>query len=235
MSAIELNGVSSSTVAGLLIQSLPPISKPRIRTLVEEIDGRDGDTVTVLGYAAYDKTVKIGLKGSFDINDVIAFFASSGTVIFSNEDDKFYRYAIYDLIDFERLIRFREGNVKFHVQPFKYAVSEMTPSVITITSQTEIDIDNDGNEESKPIIGITGAGSVVLSLNGNQALTLALDPDGETIMIDTESLEATTGGLLANRKVTGGYENLWCAIGTNVLSWTGTVTEISVQYSSRWI
>lgn len=235
MSTITLNGVSSSSVAGLLIQNLPPITKPRLRTQVDEIDGRDGDEVIVLGFAAYDRVVKIGLKGSYNINNIISFFASSGTAVFSNEDDKFYRYAIYDQIDFERLIRFREADVKFHCQPFKYAVSEMTPSTTTITTQTEINIVNNGNTESKPILDITGAGDVLLFLNGNQALTLALDAGGETISIDSENLEASIGGLLANRKVTGDYENIWCSTGTNVLSWTGTVTEISVQYPSRWI
>ena len=58
---IIINGISSQTVSGLLIQNLPPISKPRQRVEVEEIDGRDGDIVTYLGYGAYDKEFKIGL------------------------------------------------------------------------------------------------------------------------------------------------------------------------------
>ena len=57
MAYIIINGVSSKTIEGLLIQTLPPISKPKIRTSAEEIDGRDGDVVTTLGYAAYDKTL----------------------------------------------------------------------------------------------------------------------------------------------------------------------------------
>ena len=47
---IILNGKKSTDINGLLIQSLPPISKPKIRTQIEEIDGRDGDIVTKLGY-----------------------------------------------------------------------------------------------------------------------------------------------------------------------------------------
>ena len=71
---IIINGVSSKNINGLLIQSLPPISKPRIRTSIEEIDGRDGDVVTTLGYAAYDKAITIGLKGDYNVDDVIEFF-----------------------------------------------------------------------------------------------------------------------------------------------------------------
>ena len=121
MNYIVLNGARSTSVKGLLIQSLPPITKPQIRTSVEEIDGRDGDIVTKLGYAAYDKELSIGLYGDYDIDDVIKYFDSSGEVVFSNEPDKYYRYEIVEQIDFERLIRFRTAKVKMHVQPFKYS------------------------------------------------------------------------------------------------------------------
>lgn len=124
MNYIILNGVNSNTITGLLIQSLPPISKPLIRTEIEEIDGRDGDIVTKLGYAAYDKDITIGLHGTFDINAIIKFFDSEGIVTFSNEPEKYYRYQIIAQIDFERLIRFRTAKVTFHIQPFKYKADE---------------------------------------------------------------------------------------------------------------
>lgn len=121
MNYVILNGVKSTLIKGLMIQELPPVSKPLIRTKREEIDGRDGDIVTKLGYSAYDKEMSIGLFGDFDIDEVIAFFDSEGAVIFSNEPDKYYLYEIYEQIDFERLIRFRTATVKFHVQPFKFS------------------------------------------------------------------------------------------------------------------
>lgn len=133
---ITINGIKSDSVKGLMIQSLPPISKPLVRTSTEEIDGRDGDIVTKLGYSAYDKEVKIGLYGDFDVNDAIRFFNSSGEVVFSNEPDKYYRFQILQQIDFERLIRYRTATVKFHVQPYKYSdvdrVIEFTDNYITV-------------------------------------------------------------------------------------------------------
>lgn len=124
MSYIVLNGKNSNLITGLLISSLPPISKPRMRAQFEEIDGRDGDSVTKLGYAAYDKQIEIGLFGRYDVNDVISYFDSEGIVTFSNEPDKFYHYKILEQIDFERLLRFKRATVTFHVQPFKYSAVE---------------------------------------------------------------------------------------------------------------
>lgn len=121
MNYIVLNGMKSTLIKGLLISELPPITKPLIRTKTEEIDGRDGDIVTKLGYAAYDKKMNIGLYGDYDIDEVIEYFNSSGEVLFSNEPDKIYRYQINNAIDFDRLLRFRTATVVFHVQPFKYS------------------------------------------------------------------------------------------------------------------
>lgn len=124
MNYIILNGKNSNMVQGLLIQSLPPITKPLLRTEIEEIDGRDGDIVTPLGYSAYDKSMTIGLYGNFKIDDVIKYFDSQGIVTFSNEPYKYYKYQMIAQIDFERLVRYRTATVTFHVQPFKWSTIE---------------------------------------------------------------------------------------------------------------
>lgn len=135
MNYIELNGKSSLDVQGLLVQSLAPITKPKIRTKVEEIDGRDGDIVTRLGYSAYDKEISIGLYGNYDIDEVIQYFVENdkGTVLFSNEEEKIYKYEILDQVDFEKLLRFKTAKVKFHVQPFKMSSIE-DKTIVNISS-----------------------------------------------------------------------------------------------------
>lgn len=233
-----INGVSSKNITGLLIQSLPPISKPKIRTSIEEIDGRDGDIVTTLGYAAYDKPISIGLKGDYNVDDVIEFFNTSGQVIFSNELDKYYNFAIYDTIDFNRLIRFRTATLNMHVQPFKYSVDE-PPITWTNTNGTtiaNISVRNTGNIYSKPILTITGKGIVNIYLDNTQILELALSAAGETVIIDVEGMNATdTDGNYLNRQVTGDYDNLIFKVGVNSLRVTGTLTSITIDKYSRWI
>lgn len=235
MNRITLNGHHSSDVDGLLISSLPPISKPLIRTKVETIDGRDGDIVTKLGYSAYDKTVQIGLKGSYNVDDVIAFFDSEGEVIFSNEADKFYRYQIIEQIDFEKLIRFKTAKVVFHCQPFKYSAIE-EEKTFDIADQTSVSVFNRGNTESKPKITLYGSGALTLKINGTDALEVTIDAG--YITIDVNEMQAYKGNTFLNRKVTGDYSDCKLKVGTNVISvisWTGSVTKVIVDNYTRWI
>lgn len=358
MNYVILNGVKSTLIKGLMIQELPPVSKPLIRTKREEIDGRDGDIVTKLGYSAYDKEMSIGLFGDFDINEVIAFFDSEGAVIFSNEPDKYYLYEIYEQIDFERLIRFRTATVKFHVQPFKFSAVddafvvsknkfrvkpytvtkngitisvesgvisvsgianvsteiyvpldnmhlsagsytlqadcdgtgeslcdiriignvptdadsfgggaiqldssvELTASLTSpktfnylwfkIASGTEIDFDlylqmfdnnfssfkvlNRGNTISRPTLTVYGSDTIKLSINGTEVFTINLASAGY-ITLDGLEMNAYKGDALMNRSVAGDFNNLVLKSGINEISWTGNVTQISVEKGSRWI
>lgn len=233
---IILNGISSNTLTGLLISKLPPITKPKQRTQTEEIDGRDGDIVTTLGYGAYDKTIDIGLYGNFNIEDIMTYFNSKGTVTFSNEEDKYYNYQIVDQIDFDRLIRFRTAKVKMHVQPFKYSSVEGIRT-FNITNQQQITINNSGNYTAKPLISITGSGTINLSVNGYEVLVIELGETATTITIDTANMEAYNQNTsqLMNRSVTGDYDNLYLNAGNNTISWTGTITQIQIQNYSRWL
>lgn len=235
---IIINGVSSKSVNGLLIQNLPPISKPKIRTELEEIDGRDGDVVTILGYAAYDKSFNIGLRGDYNIDDVIKFFDASGQIIFSNEVDKYYNFATYEQIDFERLIRYRTATVKMHVQPFKYSAEEKeaTYSYPSGTTSATIKARNNGNIYSKPKITITGAGTIYVYLNGTQVFTISLASAGETIIIDVNNMNAyDQDGNYLNRQVIGGYDNFILAAGSNAITINGAITNVSLDNVSRWI
>lgn len=357
MNTVTLNGVISTEIPGLLIQTLPPISKPLMRTQREEIDGRDGDIITNLGFSAYDKEISIGLYDDFDINEIIAYFTGSGEVTFSNEPDKYYRYQIINQIDYERLIRFKTAKVTFHVQPFKYKVDEtpatttfpqfatetidayemewttsgntvttdgiiradsanpwinfnsitnkqvtagvtysfevttqadgllpvisaripgvtewvslssgstvvttFTPSnndeltgvqlqltrntalydfsasfaVLGGTSQT-MTVRNEGNTFAKPLITITGSGTINVTLNEQQIFVIDLGETETFISIDIEEMNAYQGNALANRKVTGDYDNFLLIPGNNTVELTGSVTDCTLTRVSRWI
>ncbi len=233
---IILNDIDSRRIKGLLITSLPPISKPPIRTQVETVDGRSGDIVTPLGFSAYDKPVGIGLTYNYDIDEVIEYFNSSGNVIFSNEPDKIYQYAIYEQIDFERLIRFKTAEVTLHVQPFKFSTFEKPQTFNISSSPATLTVYNAGNIYSRPIITITATGDVALSLNGSEILDIEFGETEQTIIIDCEAMNAyNEQNILLNRLVTGNYDNIKLNKGSNEISLTGNVSSLTINKYSRWI
>lgn len=233
MDYIVINGKSSRQIRGLLIQSLPPVTKPLMRTEVEEIDGRDGDFITTLGYSAYDKSITIGLRSDYNIDDVISFFDSEGRIIFSNEPDKYYNFAIYDEIDFAKLIRYKTANVTMHIQPFKYSADETAIEKTFEGVTKEIEIRNNGNIYSKPIIEIEGTGNITIDLNANRVLSCDIT---DKIIIDVPNLNALDGdGNYLNRQVVGDYNDLCLKQGLNYISMQGEVTKIKIDHYSRWI
>lgn len=228
---IVLNNKNSLEITGLFISKLPPITKPAIRYNITEIDGRDGDLVSKLGYSAYDKELEISILSDCNLNEIISFFDSEGIVTFSDEPTKYYRYKILEQIDFEKLIKFRTATVTFHVQPFKYsAIDERTE--YTITNEQEINITNNGNISSKPIITLYGSGTINLSLNGIQLFVIELDG---SIVLNIEEMNAYKDNILANRSVIGNYDTFSLQPGKNTISWTGTITKLSFENYSRWI
>lgn len=236
-----LNDKKSSLIKGLLIQSLPIISKPQMRTNINEIDGRDGDIVTKLGYAAYDRTMSIGLFGDFDIYEVIDYFNSEGEAIFSNEPEMIYKYQIINQIDFEKLLRFRTAEVVFHCQPFKYSSFRER---LSFDLENPIQIYNQGNVYSKPKFFVTDENTFFetarhIYLDGNLVITIKQPPNAvevaSAICIDTEKMQATVGdeyGAYMNRYVTCDYLNFKVTQGEHTIStdWFGEITNIS-----RWI
>ena len=230
MDYIIINGKKSTLLNGLIITSLPPIAKPKIRANLEQIDGVDGDIINRLGYGAYDKTFEIGLSYNYNVEDIIEYLNTEGKITFSNEPDKYYNFATLNQIDFEKLIRFKKAKVTIHVQPFKFSTVEDTKTF----TNNNFTVRNNGNIYSKPIITVYGEGTVYLSLNGLEALQISLNG---AMVLDTQTQNAydpETKDFL-NRSVIGDLKNLYLPVGANTISWTGNITKVEIDYCSRWI
>ena len=232
MLSINWKGISSDTIPGLIICELPPITKPKMRTTITKIDGRDGDIVEELGYESYTKSIQIGLARNFDINQIIKYFTGSGELIMSNESDKIYNCQIIDKIDYEKLLRFKTATIKFYTQPYKYKKNENQVTV-NITSQTSVTVNNIGLEPSKPIIKLTGSGTVDLKVNGSTIFTYTFPTNETEVVIDSLIEEAHLNGIYKNRNMVGAFPIL--QPGANTIGWSGTLTKIQIQPKSRWL
>lgn len=230
MNYIVFKGQYSKHIDGLLICELPPITKPKMRTSITKIDGKDGDIVDYLGYESYTKTILIGLTRKYDIDEISAFFNGKGDLVMSNEPNKVYKAEIIDNVDYERLVRFKTAKVKFRVQPFKYLLDEPA-FTLNVTDQRSIKVSNQGLESSKPIITLYGSGTIAIKINNLDAFSIKID-DG-FVVVDSMEQEAYKDGVLKNRMMVGEFPML--KSGINTISWTGNLTKIIVDPKSRWL
>jgi len=232
MSKINWKGIDSDTITGLIISELPPISKPKMKTTITKIDGRDGDIIEELGYESYTKGIKVGLSKNYDIDEVIKYFTGSGDLIMSNEPDKVYKCQILEKIDYNKLLRFKTATVKFYTQPFKYKKDEQKV-ILNIDGETSISVDNIGLEKSKPIIKLTGSGTVAIQLNGATVFNYIFPENESEVIIDSIQEEAYLNGFYKNRNMTGEFPIL--DVGENTISWSGSLTKIEIEPKSRWL
>ena len=211
---------------GMVINKLPPITKPKKKTETVEIDGLNGDITIDNGYAAYDKQIQVTFLKFPDIDILNSWLTGSGQLVLSNEPDKYYDAEVFGEIAIEREKTFYTATITFHVQPYKHQVNGSV-----FTGIDSVTVCNEGIEDSLPVIKITGSGDVEVKIDGVTICTLTIDD--EYIIMDSEKQDAYNGTTLKNRQMIGEFLKL--PSGNTTITTTGTVTAIEVEPRSRWI
>lgn len=225
LSNFKFKNISSDSF-NMIINKLPPITKPKKKTETVEIDGLNGDITIDNGYAAYDKQIQVTFLTLPNVNNLNNWLTGSGQLILSNEPDKYYDAEIFSEIELEREKAFYTATITFHVQPYKHKINESA-----VTGTTSVTVVNAGVEDCLPIVKITGSGDVEVKINNVTICQVNID-DGFIVM-DSEKQEAYKGTTLKNRKMIGEFITL--PSGSTTITTTGTVTAIEVKPRSRWI
>lgn len=229
MNYFIFKGIDSKEFSGLVVNTLPPITKAPKRVETQQIDGVDGEIITELGYSAYDKDITITLTKHKDLDEIMAWLNGEGELVTSLEPDKFYNARIINEIDYERVYSMKSATITFRVQPFKYELDENS---VTLTESGK-SVTNNGLETSKPIMTITGSGTIELSVNGNKFFRYTFPEEETEVVIDSEKQDAYLGTVLKNRNMVGEFPILQS--GENTITWDGTITSIVIEPKSRWL
>ena len=245
MNKIIWKDISSTSIKGLLISELPPITKPKMRVQETEIDGVDGSIIEELGFESYDKKITIGLTKDFDIDEVIFYFSGEGNLVLSNEPNKYYKAKIIEQIDYERLLRFRTATVTFRVQPFKYEYQEEeqitatgniegTEVKITDAKITRLQIDGRSTQETRSgknlinnmLVNETKTG-ITLTINEDKSVNLSGTATEDTTFYLHGSINKLTlqAGTYTLSGVTGGSETTYRLL-AYMLDWTPIAEDI---------
>lgn len=168
-------------------------------------------------YLPYDRTIQILSKTASELPAIYAWLDGSGQLEIDTGGYYNARVLTVETLTESIFLGWTRIIATFEIQPFIYIAS----TDLTLTSGgTTV---NSGIE-SDPYFKITGTGSVTLTVNG---VAYVINPIDQYIEI--EYPYAWKGAL--NKGITiSGFPKL--KPGNNVISWTGTVTE--VKMNGRW-
>ena len=240
MNWFEYKGINSNRYRNLVVQELPPIVKPMMRSEFVYHDGADGTTIKERGYDMTLKYVRIGLKNNDDLDYIIAWLTGSGRVTFSNEPTKYYIGTILDQIEFVKTGRFLTALIPFECQPYKYLRDE---TALTFTTAGTYKVYNAGTVTSMPLITIYATGEVEFTVNGYE-YAVNLNQYYPNCQIDSEMMNAYTNlygdwqiknVLFEEGKNYGAPPYPLLNPGENTIAITGTFTSFEILPRSRFI
>lgn len=217
-------GVSSAT-NGLVVKKMPPVQLAEARGEAIEVEGRDGYLYQdYASLAPLEKPIQVTLTDLTKINTIKAWLRGEGNLILSTEPDVFYKARVVGRLDLERWQLLRAGTIQFLCQPHGYLSSGLTPVTKTTKPTT---ITNPGTAPSKPVIKVTGSGDVTLTINAKNVILTGISG---YVTVDSELEECYKDLVGKNNNMTGEWPEL--VVGSNAISWTGTVT--SVEITPNW-
>lgn len=222
------NGVDSRTM-GVRVNKYPPIMRPAERIKYVTIPGRAGDLAQKEGkavYDAYNRGMEISNMKGFDLHAVRAWLRGRGTMIVGNEPDYAYTVDLGAQCQFDKMIRgIWGGTLQMHTQPFKASADPVKPIVLTTSGAT---VYNPGDVDAEPLITIDGTGDVTLTVGGK---TLAITGISSGWQADSDLKWVLDASGAPKWNAASGE---WGALppGNSAISWTGSITSVTI--APRW-
>lgn len=226
---MEYAGIKNAEVGAEML-SMPTRPHPARKGELIDVPGRNGKLFMDEG--AYDRIlVSVRLMvPSGEMDAVHGWLTGSGVLRFGDDPNRAYQAAVTKEFSvsnrFSRL-RGQEFSVTFDCDPFRYVYP--SPAAVTI-SESGGTIENPGTVFSQPKLRITGSGDFTVVVNGYSM-------DGREIsggaIVDCELQETFT--LDETQSLNSSFvmdEFPVLRPGTNIITWSGDVTQIEI--TPRW-
>ncbi len=223
---------------GITVLEFPPIVTPEERTTTHSVPGRSGDLeMREESYAPIDLPLICYIANwNASTMAIRTWLSGRGKLILGNMPDRYYYARMTDTVEFEQIMRGRKQRrfeIPFHCQPFRYHVeADGDTGDDESSTTTPFTITNPGTHKSAPRFIIEGTGDVVLTI-GTQIVEIEGLEGG--IIIDSEMgdcLNLTETAYLNGHVTIMDDDFPTLQPGANIISWTGTVTKITI--TPRW-
>ena len=233
----NFNG-KKSTDMGVSLLEIPVRKRPELKGKEIDVPGRNGKLwQSEDAYDDIEFNILMRTVPGADFIAIRSWLTGTGDLIISDMQDRFYRSARLNVeTEYSRYLP-RCGMWEFDLRvvapPFLYHVPAAGESGddVTITSSPDT-VTNPGTYKSAPRFVIEGTGDVVLTI-GTQIVEIEGLEGG--IIIDSEMgdcLNLTETAYLNGHVTIMDDDFPTLQPGANIISWTGTVTKITI--TPRW-
>lgn len=231
MSYIKFRGVSTASMANVVVVQMPSHKKAKMRYTQYEIPARNGDLHLLEGYASFDIQCALRLvKNDATARQTINAWADgTGDLVLSDDPTKCYKATVLGEVLWTRDTGnekfYDTATITFHCQPF---MKETTPSVYTFTQSGTII--NLGDVDALPLIEVTGSGTCKFTVGGSE-ITLSGVSSSNHVFIDSEAGYVYTDGGMST--MVGEFPVI--PLGTSAVTITSGVTNLKITPRWGWI
>lgn len=214
------------------MNSAPQIVKPEERVEHVTIPGRAGDLTLTEGddvYQSYIQTVWIAVDTASQVPVVENWLKGDGMLTLSSQSGLEQRARVIGAITLDKHSvhsDWWEGDVQFYCSPIKHSVSD-EPVDITSSGTT---LNNPGDMTAYPLITVVGSGAVTVTSGGK---TLSIPDCTSGWVIDSENEWILSGTTPQGNVCSGNFPVL--TKGANTVSWTGSVTKLTITPRFRYL
>lgn len=221
---------------GVIVNTQAELTRPKERVQSITVPGRGGVLHMTEGEDVYEPVLlspACTLSPNADKQAVLAWLRGAGRLILGSEPTYAYDARLINQIPFTRLWEdagaYMSFTPIFECQPGKYLAAPGSDLVYTVSGGSIV---NPGTLKSAPRIRVEGSGDITLSVCGSyfelEDITGGVIVD--SVMQDCYSLDQS---LLLNDHMVGDFPRLMP--GTWSVSWTGSITKITITPNWRWL
>lgn len=224
------NGTDSRT-KNIIVNEYPLRIVPQSRITEITVPGRSGSLTIDEG--AYENVVlacECTALPAADMESISAWLKGPGTLVFGDHPNRSLRARADAQITFEKLMRgqaHRRFTLPFVCQPGRYVY----PAPSNIILETPGAVVNPGTMASQPRVTVQASGTVTLTV-GTSIMVINGGASSWALLIDSELMDCfnSTRTVLRNHWMDGDFPTL--APGSNAVTWSGTVTRVTIL--PRW-
>lgn len=218
----EFNGISNEDLKVVPVEE-NFFSRAGILYEPITIEGKDGTDFYEIGYTNVEKDLELQILDVSNVDSIMQWLNGSGILKFQGRETIARFYGGFDV---NRFVSLKKAVVSYIRKPFWTKADDFYVPVTTI-------VINEGNIYSKPIIKITGTGTIDITVNGNR-FTYIFDTE-PYVEIDCEEMTEKYNGLSMSRHISMGLEYPKLKVGANTVTLHSGSATVEMKRKDRWL